>query len=86
MKFFVMRIPATFFLFSLVIFLEFEESLQRAPTIRLLENAICQRHYQRFRDDSLTQPVEEGDCKIRPIQERLAFLRGMMSLFDGVPG
>lgn len=77
-------IPPTTFVFLLVVLLELEESVQRAPTIRLLEHAICQKHYQdelHGADDS----IDESMCKLDPIQVRLAYVRGMLSFFDSLP-
>lgn len=75
--------PSLAILFLLVILLELEESVQRAPTIRILEDAICRKHY---RSEGHIQPIEEHMCKISAVQERLAHVRGLLSFFDGLPG
>jgi hypothetical protein len=74
-------LPITVFIFGLVILLELEESVQKAPTIRLLENAICQKYYQH----ALVGPIDERMCKEEPIQVRLAHVRGLLSFFDSLP-
>ncbi|KAL4860966.1 major facilitator superfamily domain-containing protein [Aspergillus spectabilis] len=74
--------PTLLFIFCLVTLLELEESVQRAPTIRLLENAICQRYY---RDKQLDGPIDEFMCKEDFIQVKLAHIRGLLSLFDSLP-
>lgn len=74
--------PTVTFIFLLVILLELEESVQRAPTIRLLENAICQRYY---RSDGPPGPIDERMCKEEPIQVELAYVRGLLSFFDSLP-
>ncbi len=78
----VMRPPTVVFVFLLAILLELEESVQRAPTIRLLENAICQKHYK---DALYIGPIDESMCKNGPIQVRLAHIRGFLSFFDSIP-
>lgn len=75
--------PKLFYVFLLIVFLELEESVQKAPTIRLLENAICSQHYQH---EPGTGNIKESMCKTPPIQSRLAHIRGALSLFDAVPG
>ncbi|RDW85282.1 hypothetical protein BP6252_02872 [Coleophoma cylindrospora] len=74
--------PTVVFVFILAVLLELEESLQRAPTIRLLENAICRQYYEHEHSSALP---DEGMCKTEPIQIKLAHVRGLMSLFDSLP-
>ncbi|KAH8679485.1 major facilitator superfamily domain-containing protein [Ilyonectria robusta] len=56
--------------------------LPRAPTIRLLESAICHQHY---RHDEPVGDIDESMCKLVPIQAKLARVRGLMSFFDALP-
>ncbi|KAL3479806.1 major facilitator superfamily domain-containing protein [Aspergillus californicus] len=79
---FVRHPPTILFIFCLITLLELEESVQRAPTIRLLENAICQRYY---RDAQVDGPIDEFMCKDDLIQVKLAHIRGLLSLFDSLP-
>ena len=79
---FIKHPPPLVFVFVLVVLLELEESVQRVPTIRLLENAICQKHYQ---DEHLPGPINESMCKTEHIQVRLAHIRGLLSFFDSLP-
>ncbi|EUC45994.1 hypothetical protein COCMIDRAFT_4839 [Bipolaris oryzae ATCC 44560] len=74
--------PTLIFVFLLIIFLELEESVQRAPTIRLLENAVCSQYY---RDELDVGDIEESMCKTPAIQSKLAHIRGFLSLFDAIP-
>ncbi|OAP56965.1 hypothetical protein AYL99_09077 [Fonsecaea erecta] len=71
------RIPMIVYLIFLMVSLEFEESVQAVPTVRLYESAICQQYYH--------GPVEESRCKTRPIQQKLAQIRGWQGLFDALP-
>ncbi|CAG8290601.1 unnamed protein product, partial [Penicillium salamii] len=79
---FIRRLPPLMFIFSLVILLELEESVQRVPTIRLLENAICQRLHQSL---DPTTPLDEKMCKGNSVQVQLAYYRGLLSFFDSLP-
>ena len=65
----------------------FSLMLLEVPTVRLVEMAICDRHYDstalqsdRSRDD------EELRCKITSVQNRLASLMGFKSAFVAIPG
>ncbi|KAG4438250.1 hypothetical protein IFR05_006278 [Cadophora sp. M221] len=80
----LMHPPTVAFVFSLAVLLELEESVQRAPTIRLLENAICQKHFKALLHGHAGL-VDESMCKIKPIQVRLAHIRGFLSFFDSIP-
>ena len=57
------------------------------PTIKLFEQAICNRYYS---DQSIhlrpTSDVDEGLCKIPPVQKELAALTGLKFTFDALPG
>jgi hypothetical protein len=79
---FIRRLPPMVFVYSLVILLELEESVQRVPTICLLENTICQRLH---RSTYTTTLVDEKMCKENPVQVQLAYYRGLLSFFDSLP-
>ncbi|PGH08513.1 hypothetical protein AJ80_07833 [Polytolypa hystricis UAMH7299] len=79
---FIQHPPTIVFVYVLAVLLELEESVQKAPTIRLLENAICNKHYQH---DLPSGQIDESMCKIEPIQVRLAHIRGLLSAFDSLP-
>ncbi|OJD10911.1 hypothetical protein AJ78_08199 [Emergomyces pasteurianus Ep9510] len=79
---FIQQPPTIVFVYLLAVFLELEESVQKAPTIRLLENAICNKHYH---NELPPGQVDESMCKIEPIQVRLAHIRGLLSFFDSLP-
>ncbi|KAF2261848.1 MFS general substrate transporter [Lojkania enalia] len=74
--------PKLLYVFFLIVFLELEESVQRAPTIRILENAVCQQHY---RTHPISHGIEESMCKTAQIQSKLAHVRGILSFFDALP-
>lgn len=77
------RIPMLIYLLLLNVLLEIEEVVQMAPTIRLLENAICNKYYASGATHGI---IDEKLCKIDEIQERLAHIRGFLSFFDAIPG
>lgn len=65
------------------------ELITFAPTIVLFERSLCRKYY----DTHDTRPVfrldgsiDEQLCKIKPIQQQLAFLRGWKAVFDSLPG
>ena len=57
------------------------------PTIKLFEQAICNRYYA---EQSIHRPaaldIGEGSCKIPAIQDELAILTGLKFTFDALPG
>ena len=58
------------------------------PTIALLERSICYTYYAEH-DPHVIGPgglVNERLCKIGPVQEQLAVLRGWKALFEALPG
>lgn len=65
------------YLIFLMVCLEFEESVQAIPTVRLYESAICQQYYN--------GTVEESSRKTKPIQQNLAQIRRWQGLFDALP-
>ena len=69
--------------FTLVVFLELEESIQRAPMIPLMENATCQRQSSNYREGGVGQTVNERAFRIGAIEERLAFTTGKLNFFNG---
>jgi hypothetical protein len=71
------RIPMVVYVIFLMISLEFEESIQAVPTVRLYESAICQQYYN--------GPANESKCKVGPVQQKLARVRGWQGVFDALP-
>ncbi len=76
------QIPLIYYLIVLMVLLGLEEFVQAAPTIRLLESAICQQHYVTSDNEG---PINEEICKIDKIQRRLAFIRGWQGFFNALP-
>ena len=71
-----------------IFLLEIGDYMLRAPSIRLMEDILCRQYYDSQGDASvdLTLPIPEENCKIAPIQEKLAMLRGWDSTFSCIPG
>ena len=65
----------------------FAKHMVEVPTIKLFEQAICNRYYS---NHPLHRPtvlnVDEGLCKIPTIQKELATLTGLKFTFDALPG
>lgn len=75
--------PKLIFVVLLIGFLKLAESVQRAPTTRLLENVVFSQYYF---DDPDVDDIEESMFKMPIIQSKLAHLRGFLNLLDTVPG
>ena len=58
------------------------------PTIKLFEQAICNRYYfdQSMHPRLTASDIDEGSCKIPAIQIELAALTGLKFTFDALPG
>ena len=66
----------------------FAKHMIEVPTIKLFEQAICNRYYS-SRDEVIPaagQAIDERLCKIPPIQNELAALTGLKFTFDALPG
>ena len=75
-------IPCTFLLQFCTYF---AKHVVEVPTIKLFEQAICNRHYN-IHDDFLFTSVDERRCKIPAVQDELAILTGLKFTFDALPG
>ena len=60
----------------------FAKHMVEVPTIKLFEQAICNRYYS---GQSIPN-IDEGLCKIPTIQIELATLTGLKFTFDALPG
>ena len=74
--------------FALYLSVSFANQLLEIPLLRLLENAICNRHYRSIRDDSLPVfiDVDEILCKIPAVQDQLSDVVGWKIFSDAIPG
>ena len=63
-------------------------SISKAPLIRVYESIICNEHYKIADPSGVQQSgqVDERYCKVAPVQEELALLRGWQDFFDYLPG
>jgi hypothetical protein len=70
--------PPLLYAFFLIILYELEDNIMFPPTVRLLENAICQQHFAALPPSGhdVVVPVLEAMCKIEAVQARLAYVRG----------
>jgi len=79
--------PPLIYGFLLIVLYELEDNIMFPPTVRLLENAICQQHFAALQSSHvIVVPVPEAMCKIEAVQSRLAYVRGWLSLFKTAPG
>ena len=70
--------------YCLIALFELEETISFAPSIKLLENAVCQKHYAALEPKQV--PVNEAFCKTGHIQSQLAYVRGGYGVCKTLPG
>jgi hypothetical protein len=79
----IRKMPPLAYIFLLIVLYEIEEAIQSPATIRILENAICQRL---LTSGDGSAPIDESMCKTSAVQQRLAFVRGWYSFWTTIPG
>ena len=86
-KTFVVENPIVICTFALQFCNYFAKHMVEVPTIKLFEQAICNRYYA---DQSIHRrappDVDERYCKVPAIQKELAMLTGLKFTFDALPG
>ena len=86
-KTFLVENPILICTFALQFCTYFAKHMVEVPTIKLFEQAICNRYYS---DQSIhlrtAQDIDEGLCKVPAIQNELATLTGLKFTFDALPG
>lgn len=62
--------------------------MQRAPFLRIVEDAVCREYYEGVapKEIDLSLPIPEEDCKIAPVQSELAWLKGIDMTVSCIPG
>ena len=70
--------------YCLIALFELEETISFASSIKLLESAVCQKHYAALEPKQV--PVNETFCKTGQIQSQLAYVRGGYGVCKTVPG
>ena len=86
-KTFLVENPILICTFALQFCTYFAKHVIEVPTIKLFEQAICNRYYTyESTHPSPIQDVDEGRCKIPAIQNELAALTGLKFTFDALPG
>lgn len=76
--------PIVICTFALQFCTYFAKHMVEVPTIKLFEQAICNRYYHSAHHRS-TPDIDEGLCKIPAIQDELATLTGLKFTFDALP-
>ena len=86
-KNFLVENPILICTFCLQFCTYFAKHMVEVPTIKLFEQAICNRYYsEQSTHLRPTQDIDEGLCKIPAIQNELATLTGLKFTFDALPG
>ena len=85
---FLLNNPILICTFGLQFCFYFAKHMVEVPSIKLFEQAICNRYYNRHKElaFSFENSVDEHLCKIPPIQDELANLVGLKFTFDALPG
>ena len=85
-KSFLVENPILICTFALQFCNYFAKHMVEVPTIKLFEQAICNRYYS---EEAIQPPsaldVDESFCKIPAIQKELATLTGLKFTFDALP-
>jgi hypothetical protein len=71
-----------------VFVVDFPEFARTAPSLRLFEQAVC-REYYRDHDASVIGAdgaIASDLCKAKPVQQRLATLKGILGFLGVIPG
>jgi hypothetical protein len=78
-----MLLPSRPFLLVVLLLISYEffDNFMFSLPVRLLENAVCQRHYA-----PPQRHLDESQCKTPAIQSTLAYIRAYYSLFRIGPG
>ena len=86
-KTFLVQNPILICTFALQFCTYFAKHMVEVPTIKLFEQAICNRYYSNLSIPQQATPnIDEGLCKIPTIQNELAALTGLKFTFDALPG
>ena len=87
-KDFLINNPILICTFCLQFCFYFAKHMVEVPSIKLFEQAICNRYYDHESELVTTagHPIDETLCKIPPIQNELATLTGFKFTFDALPG
>ena len=67
-------------IFVLKFCVQFSSVLLELPLVRLIELAVCRSYL-----DIDVDHIEEGQCKVQLVQDKVAFIVGYKSAFDALP-
>ena len=85
-KDFLLNNPILICTFCLQFCFYFAKHMVEVPSIKLFEQAICNRYYNRHEELAFSSgPIDEHLCKIAPVQNELANLVGLKFTFDALP-
>ena len=84
LKTFLVENPTLICTFALQFCTYLAKHMVEVPTIKLFEQAICNRYYST--QQQATPNIDEGLCKLPIIQNELATLTGLKFTFDALPG
>jgi PCFT/HCP family folate transporter-like MFS transporter 1/3 len=70
---------------TVIFFITVGTFLSVVPITRLLEDSICRRYYHDDRSRH-RKPIDENMCKVGEIQSELAYILGILSMLEAIPG
>ncbi|EPS43686.1 hypothetical protein H072_2318 [Dactylellina haptotyla CBS 200.50] len=76
-------------LFVIIVFVfDLGNAFFQAPIVRIYEDIICRKYYDIHQPElhPAGKAIPEDQCKIPPVQQELALIRGMEPVFDAIPG
>ena len=70
-----------------VFLVEVGDYMMRAPFLRILEDIVCRNFYESTAPfgSHVTLPIPEDECKIAPVQARVAMIKGWDSALSCIP-
>lgn len=70
-----------------IFLLELGDYMMRAPSMRVLEDIICQKFYESTTpvDSPITRPIPEHKCKVPSVQVKVAMVKGWNEAFSCMP-
>ncbi|KAF2727237.1 MFS general substrate transporter [Polyplosphaeria fusca] len=73
-------------IFTLKFLVQLTSALIEIPAVQLFEAAVCRDYHQQWPLSSAADHDTSLDCKLAPIQDKLALVMGLKVTFDAVPG
>lgn len=73
-------------LILIIFFLALGFNMPVAPSARIIEDILCHQYYDKSGHTSAGEKIDEKFCKEDVIQEKLAFVIGILDMLSAIPG